>query len=882
MISKLSTDNLYRKNIWSDAPNSIFNTDYLSERDLKLYCFGEGGDDGGDGGVAGDVGEAEAGLGDPDSEVGPAGGGEFGGFGDAQGGLAAVSGGASGPAASGSESGPAADTTFDAFSPPVDVDFTQDFARGFTPPPPVDFTEDFARGLTSLPAIPSTPPTPDFEVFGLSNKGFSLPEFVIDVLEVFTPPIGLALRGLSSFVAPDAAKAIGVNVANPITEAANLASLAGLSSIANTLGPLGQDVDNTISSITSPQSTAPTATAQSIASIDPDIDTTDLQAATQGLPSISSQTISSTEEDFDEDPFLPRGISGIGSGPNTSIIQAGQTSPLAVEPQASSFNFRRRPFRFTPQNVTFAQTGGGIQGLQTPIDTTFDAFNPPSSPFTGSDPSLLQQFNLPAGSFIPGSSPLADLRRRRESGGSNQGRSKIVQLEDLSFQERLARSQAGGGPLFNRVALVPLPSDSEGLSPEQPTFEPQVGQGQAGGISSPPPSSFDGFAGIRNPEPGDIDFTGDSGLSPEAFAEQENFFNNLTLDDLRIPPELQIVPQDDPDLPQLQALQSFDDSGLESLQPSIPPASVEESDNPFVNAILGGIEKAQTESQQRFEQTGDRLGGLRQVAGIGDTLSNFFTSTVPNLASDFADTFAPRVERIKKRLDEQAIEPPGRFVPGVQIGTGRDARLLEELSGTNFITEKAQQRDSQPDIQPVRRVSTTVGEPLDRFTPDEKGFGAKVSDFIKGLNPSSFQTPSSPIVPLNVDGTGFNRAEAAAQFEANQRRLNALEAAAARAGATPIAVQAGSAPKDAFGTKVRSRATGGIVGLINEQPTLLDVINKGLAIPDETIPLQRPQQPNAINQPQGGLRSTNMYTQAMQPASFYAQPQQVRNYGNLS
>ena len=798
---------------------------------------------------------------------------------------------------------------FDAFSPPVDVDFTQDFARGFTPPPPVDFTQDFARGLTSIPAIPSTPPTPDFEVFGLSNKGFSLPEFVIDVLEVFTPPIGLALRGLSSFVAPDAAKAIGVNVDNPITEAANLASLVGLSSIANTLGPLGQDVDNTISSITSPQSTAPTATAQSIASIDPDIDTTDLQAATQGLPSISSQTISSTEEDFDEDPFLPRGILGIGSGPTTSIIQADQTSPLAVEPQASSSNFRRRPFRFTPPNVTFAQTGGGIQGLQTPIDTTFDAFNPPSSPFTGSDPSLLQQFNLPAGSFIPGSSPLADLRRRRESGGSNQGRSKIVQLEDLSFQERLARSQAGGGPLFNRVALVPLPSDNGGLSPEQPTFEPQAGQAQAGGISSPPPSSFDGFAGIRNPEPGDIDFTGDSGLSPEAFAEQENFFNNLTLDDLRIPPELQIVPQGLPSLsnitsqveeferlgPQtedevsrfidpseVQDLNEFIEQGGSLTELARPIASVEESDNPFVNAILGGIEKAKTESQQRVEQTGDPLGGLTQVAGIGDTISNFFTSTVPNLASDFADTFAPRVERIKKRLDEQPIEPPGRFVPGFQIGTGRDARLLEELSGTNFITEKAQQRDSQPDIQPVRRVSTTVGEPLDRFTPDEKGFGAKVSDFIKGLNPSSFQTPSSPIVPLNVDGTGFNRAEAAAQFEANQRRLNALEAAAARAGATPIAVQAGSAPKDAFGTKVRSRATGGIVGLINEQPTLLDVINKGLAIPDETIPLQRPQQPNTINQPQGGLRSTNMYTQAMQPASFYAQPQQVRNYGNLS
>ena len=62
---------------------------------------------------------------------------------------------------------------------------------------------------------------------------------------------------------------------------------------------------------------------------------------------------------------------------------------------------------------------------------------------------------------------------------------------------------------------------------------------------------------------------------------------------------------------------------------------------------------------------------------------------------------------------------------------------------------------------------------------------------------------------------------------------------------------------------------------------LLDVVNKGMAMPEETIPAQRPQQFISGQQQPGGLRSTNYYTNAMQPASFYAQPQQVRNYGSI-
>ena len=74
---------------------------------------------------------------------------------------------------------------------------------------------------------------------------------------------------------------------------------------------------------------------------------------------------------------------------------------------------------------------------------------------------------------------------------------------------------------------------------------------------------------------------------------------------------------------------------------------------------------------------------------------------------------------------------------------------------------------------------------------------------------------------------------------------------------------------------------GGIQQLVNQGPTLLDVVNKGMSIPEETIPSQRPEQFIKGQQQPGGLRSTNYYTNAMQPASFYAQPQQVRNYGSI-
>ena len=81
--------------------------------------------------------------------------------------------------------------------------------------------------------------------------------------------------------------------------------------------------------------------------------------------------------------------------------------------------------------------------------------------------------------------------------------------------------------------------------------------------------------------------------------------------------------------------------------------------------------------------------------------------------------------------------------------------------------------------------------------------------------------------------------------------------------------------------RIFAQTGGGIQDLIDKQPTLIDVVNKGMSIPEETIPSQRPKQFIKGQQQPGGLRSTNYYTNAMQPASFYAQPQQVRNYGSI-
>lgn len=143
-------------------------------------------------------------------------------------------------------------------------------------------------------------------------------------------------------------------------------------------------------------------------------------------------------------------------------------------------------------------------------------------------------------------------------------------------------------------------------------------------------------------------------------------------------------------------------------------------------------------------------------------------------------------------------------------------------------------------------------------------------------------TPSSAITSSEVDDFDF---EPASDSEISRGITSIAQ--------NPLEVrpQEEVQPSSRFGNFIRrpfvftpgrifAQTGGGIQSLINEQPTLLDVVNKGMAIPEETIPSQRPQ-PFIKGQQPGGLRSTNYYTNAMQPASFYAQPQQVKNYGSI-
>jgi hypothetical protein len=62
MLNNKTTHNPNGNIVWSDSPNSIFKLAYLSEEDIKYYCFGDGGDGGDSDAVdaASDMGIASA------------------------------------------------------------------------------------------------------------------------------------------------------------------------------------------------------------------------------------------------------------------------------------------------------------------------------------------------------------------------------------------------------------------------------------------------------------------------------------------------------------------------------------------------------------------------------------------------------------------------------------------------------------------------------------------------------------------------------------------------------------------------------------------------------------------------------------------------------
>jgi hypothetical protein len=230
MLNNKTTHNPNSNIVWSDSPNSIFKLAYLSEEDIKYYCFGDGPDGGDSDAVdaASDMGEASAGT----MGVGPA----------AQG---ASDTGAPAPDAMAGPAAPGATTSAEAAAANVGFDLGVD-QQGKSHNPGVvnvqatDTLDNvIPKGLS--PELDNYTgyefmginynPSPVGSLFGggHSNIGFSFDpgEFAVDVLE--SPLTGLGLVGM---LAGQAARTAGV----------------GTPSLG--LGPHGQAISGGLTSIT--------------------------------------------------------------------------------------------------------------------------------------------------------------------------------------------------------------------------------------------------------------------------------------------------------------------------------------------------------------------------------------------------------------------------------------------------------------------------------------------------------------------------------------------------------------------------------------------------------------------------------------------------------
>jgi hypothetical protein len=167
----------------------------------------------------------------------------------------------------------------------------------------------------------------------------------------------------------------------------------------------------------------------------------------------------------------------MGSGSPVSqgatIPQSATTGPLPVSGSDGT------------AATTFDAFNPPAPSAPAPSAPVFDAFNPPSSKGSGRSPFLLGAGNSPSfpSSGIPGDpfdQPLPPPGPDRPPGR--------IEIEDVSFQERLARSRAGTGPLFLRVRFVPFgPGEHEeflrGLGFSGATLARKLGRSGSGSSS---------------------------------------------------------------------------------------------------------------------------------------------------------------------------------------------------------------------------------------------------------------------------------------------------------------------------------------------------------------------------------------------------------------
>ena len=342
MINNISTDNLFKKGIWTDNPNSFFYKEYLSEIDFKIYCFGEGGDSG-DGGAAADD------LGGPAEDVDAETDAEFG--------------------------EPTADmTTSEAISSTTAADAVGGLA-GLAEAETAERTKTI-QAIQQMDQIPVGLDKPTVEALGIgytfspkaadlygaptySNLGFSFSpgEFAMDIAEVVNPFFGGLARTATEVLGK--AETLGLNTQNPVTEIANIAGLLGLNTVQENLGQLGKGIDTGKSAVVDAITGSLTGT----------------DTAGKGTASTPTSSPVSTTPDTSDFGEID------GSGGLTGLASVVQQNPLEVRPQdevqssaSGTSRITRRPFNFTPGRI-FAQTGGGIQDLINKEPTLLDVVN---------------------------------------------------------------------------------------------------------------------------------------------------------------------------------------------------------------------------------------------------------------------------------------------------------------------------------------------------------------------------------------------------------------------------------------------------------------------------------------------------------------------------
>jgi hypothetical protein len=359
MLNNKTTHNPNGNIVWSDSPNSIFKLAYLSEEDIKYYCFGDGPDGGDSEAVdfASDMGIASANA-PPDA---------FGAEGD----------------------------------PPSDPE-----------DPPAGWGDPGVPGATTPSEAAQenfgvTHNIPDPEILGFRGKTWSPVETLFDMTD-FLGPIGFGLRGLAEMMGMDK---YGLNVDNPLSEIAqygNAIALGTPNAVTGTIAGMGHGVEAAKSAISdavtsglsglgigtenAPSQTAvqgstgtdSISAASSPTSDAPSSPTSDAlgdggDSISRGLASIIPQppTIGS-------DPINPSTVNQPVSTISRSVRQPNQ--PLTVEEALSrarlggGFNTRQAGGLVSLGNTkrtnpVFAQSGGNIGGLMNTGPNVIDVIN---------------------------------------------------------------------------------------------------------------------------------------------------------------------------------------------------------------------------------------------------------------------------------------------------------------------------------------------------------------------------------------------------------------------------------------------------------------------------------------------------------------------------